>query len=129
MSNEKDIQKLTNEIITAAKNFAYLEVYFREDWQVFHFTVLGKQVAMIGENKEGKPILTVKGMPEENEKLRYLYDDVVPGYYCNKQHWNSIFLTTDSFTTKELIELLEKSYLLIIKSLPKKVQKELQIAE
>ena len=28
--------------------------------------------------------------PDEGEFLRSQYEDIIPGYYCNKKHWNSV---------------------------------------
>ena len=38
-------------------------------------------------------IISVKHTPEHGEELRDKYADIVPGYYLNKAHWSSIFLS------------------------------------
>ena len=35
-----------------------------------------------------------------NLKLRETYQDVIPEYYANKKHWNSITLNTKELTTQ-----------------------------
>lgn len=100
-------------------------VYYRESWDCDYFDINGKFFAMLGTDKEGHSILTVKGVPEENELLREQYSFVVPGYYTNKTHWNSILLEDSTFTDEEYLRLLRTSYELIVAKLPKKVRESL----
>ena len=69
-------------------------------------------------------LVNVKCVPEKAIALREQYDEVNPGYYMNKKHWNSI--TTNGKITKEQFEKwIKESYDLVIAGLPKKIQKEL----
>ncbi len=53
--------------------------------------------------------------------MRKQYPDVIPGYYCNKQHWNSI--RADGETPEEAVKtMLDHAYLTVLKALPKKTQ-------
>ena len=62
--------------------------------------------------------------PLEGEALRRQYEDIIPGYYSNKVHWNSV--KPDGAVPDELLRtLLDKSYELILHSLSKKRQKEI----
>ena len=39
----------------------------------------------------GKPVyITCKLNPAEGDFLRRQYEDIIPGYYMNKVHWNSV---------------------------------------
>lgn len=97
-------------------------VVYREDWDCDYFAIEQKCFCMLGTNKAGEKIMTVKGNPEENELLREQYSDVVPGYYANKTHWNSFKLENSSFTEEQLAIFLKRSYESVLKKLPKKVQ-------
>ena len=63
----------------------------------------------------------VKSDPEKITELRERYDAVKPGYHMNKNHWNTV-VVDGSIPEKLLREMIDESYLLIIKSLPKKDQ-------
>ena len=67
-------------------------------------------------------MFTFKGLPEENELLREQYTFIVPGYYANKTHWNSIILKDSTLEEKEYVALLKKSYALTVAKLPKKTR-------
>jgi len=98
---------------------------FKEEWQWTRFQVGGKMFAAICKDGEGKDyLLTVKLEPQEGQFLRGQYEDIIPGYYMNKEHWNSIKL--DGEVPDSLVrEMSEKSYRLVLSGLPKKKQKEI----
>ncbi|WP_342646746.1 MmcQ/YjbR family DNA-binding protein [Mucilaginibacter sp. CSA2-8R] len=62
--------------------------------------------------------------PERAVELRERFTEVQPGYHMNKTHWNTVYID-GSLTHKELCEMIDHSYDLIIKSLPKKLKAEL----
>ena len=63
--------------------------------------------------------------PEEGSALREIYSDIIPGYYCNKRHWNSI--KADGEVPAELVsELAFKAYAVVFASLPKKVREAIK---
>ena len=67
--------------------------------------------------------VNLKCDPEYAVELREQYDDVQPGYHMNKKHWNTV--RVDGKLNKKLAEkLIDHSYDLILKSLPKKLQEE-----
>ena len=97
----------------------------QKDWNWIRYHIGGKMFAAVclGENDEPYYI-TLKLEPAEGDFLRKQYEDIVPGYYCNKQHWNSI--KPDGSVPDELLkELLDKSYFLVLAGFPKKKQREL----
>ena len=97
---------------------------YQMDWEATRYLLDGKMFAMIGQNKEKKDIISLKLEPTYGQFLRKEYKDIVPGYYLNKEHWNSIDLNGDVEDTL-LKELIDQSYLLILKSLTKAKQKEI----
>jgi predicted DNA-binding protein (MmcQ/YjbR family) len=66
----------------------------------------------------------VKCDPERAVELRERYSDVQPGYHMNKTHWNTV-RSDGSLSRKELCEMIDHSYELVFKSLPKKLQDEI----
>jgi predicted DNA-binding protein (MmcQ/YjbR family) len=66
----------------------------------------------------------VKCDPELAIELREQYPEVIPGYHMNKKMWNTVYMD-GALTTKQLKEMVDHSYDLIVKSLPKKVQQEI----
>ncbi len=69
--------------------------------------------------------VTLKLPPEEGSALRELYPDIIPGYYCNKKHWNSI--KADGEVPAELVgELAFKAYSVVLSSLPKTAREAIE---
>jgi predicted DNA-binding protein (MmcQ/YjbR family) len=69
--------------------------------------------------------INLKCDPERALLLREQYAGIVPGYHMSKKHWNTITLNNDVSDTFAF-ELIDHSYDLVVKGLPKKVQKELE---
>ncbi len=70
---------------------------YKEEWQATRYLVGGKMYAMRGGDGQGNPIITVKLPPEEGLALRDMYaGDILPGYYMNKEHWNSVYFLAAS---------------------------------
>lgn len=112
-------------LIEEAIKWPSVKVYFREEWGSDYFDIAGKFFALYGTNKEGQRIITMKGLPEKNELLREQYSFVVPGYYTNKTHWNSVLIDESTFSKEEYLNLLQESYNLTVSKLPKKVRESL----
>ncbi|HEX2787036.1 MAG TPA: MmcQ/YjbR family DNA-binding protein [Ignavibacteria bacterium] len=66
--------------------------------------------------------INLKCDPERAIELREQYEEVQPGYHMNKKHWNTVLLE-GRIPLKEIKEMIDHSYELIIKSLPKNKQK------
>ena len=68
--------------------------------------------------------ITLKLEPLEGDFRRKQYDDIIPGYYMNKTHWNSV--KADGAVPNDIIrELLDKAYKIVLGGLSKKKQKEI----
>jgi predicted DNA-binding protein (MmcQ/YjbR family) len=52
--------------------------------------------------------------PDYAIELREQYSCIVPGYHMNKKHWNTVIID-GSLTKKQLMKLIEDSYLLVAK--------------
>lgn len=66
----------------------------------------------------------VKCDPELAIELRDRHAEVIPGYHMNKVHWNTVYMDR-SLTHKQLCEMIDHSYTLVLKSLPKALQAEI----
>lgn len=97
---------------------------FKAEWNATRYMLNGKLFAMHGGDKEGKPIITVKLDPMFGQLLRNQYRDIVPGYYMNKEHWNSLYLEGD-VPDEVLRDMLDQAYQIVLKSLSKKLQTEI----
>ena len=95
---------------------------FKEEWNWIRYLIEDKMFVAICFNDEGKPYyITLKLEPSEGDFLRRQYEDIIPGYYMNKLHWNSI--KVDGNVPDELLkDLLDKSYQLVLKGFSKKKQ-------
>lgn len=98
---------------------------FKEEWQWTRYQIGGKLFAAVCRDDDGaESIVTLKLPPEDGRFFRAQYEDIFPGYYMNKEHWNSVRL--DGSVPDDLLQkLLDKSYELVFSSLPKKRQREL----
>ena len=63
--------------------------------------------------------------PERAVELREKHDGIRPGYHMNKKHWNSVYMD-GSVSDGQILELVDHSYDLIVKSLSKKDQEILK---
>ncbi|MDR1644311.1 MAG: MmcQ/YjbR family DNA-binding protein [Tannerellaceae bacterium] len=97
---------------------------YKQEWEAIRYAVRGKMFALVGNDDEGRPIISVKHTPEQGEELRNVYDDIIPGYYLNKTHWSSVFLNGNVPETV-LKQMLDVSYELVFCSLSKKIQNEI----
>ncbi len=98
---------------------------FQPAWQAYKYLLGGKMYAYIGVNdKNGRPIVTLKLEPIYSDMLRREYADIIPGYYMNKQHWISIYL--DGEVPQDVIaDIASASYKLALSLLSKKAQREI----
>ena len=58
--------------------------------------------------------------PDYVIELREKYESVIPGYHMSKVHWNTVFMDSGEISDRELLEMIDTSYDLIVKSLKKK---------
>lgn len=97
----------------------------QESWNWIRYQIGGKMFAAICLDNQNEPYyITLKLEPMDGEFLRQQYEDIIPGYYCNKVHWNSV--KPDGAVPDDLLkDMLDKSYTLILKGFSKKRQKEI----
>lgn len=69
--------------------------------------------------------MNVKCEPQKAIELREEYICVKPGYHMSKVHWNTVVID-GSVSDNMLKKWIDDSYSLVVNSLPKKLQKELE---
>ena len=123
------------------KRYAWLDTFLRahsgvtydwkEEWQWHRYLLDGKLFAALcqpdSEHKDYdcRPLLTVKCEPELAVALRAEYpEDILPGFYMNKTHWNSV-RAQGSVPDDLLRNLLDEAYRLVLHALPKKKHREI----
>ena len=93
---------------------------FKAEWNWTRYMVGGKLFCALCHDDAGRDVyITVKLEPLRGEFLRGQFADVIPGYYMNKTHWNSV-RTAGSLPEDILRGMLEESYRLVAAGLPKK---------
>ena len=97
---------------------------FKVEWNATRFLLGGKMIAMRGGDRDGKPIFTFKLEPAFGQLLRDQYACIVPGYYMNKVHWNSMYLN-GNVPDDVVRDMADQTYALILQTLPKKVREAL----
>lgn len=103
-----------------------VEKDYKAEWDAIRFMINNKMFSMMGD-MYGEPVLTLKLDPEFSDMLRLQYEgDIIPGYYMNKTHWSTIKLKSDVVPKNVVEDMIDKSYAIFLKTLPKKVQKEIE---
>ncbi len=92
------------------------------------FKVMGKMFALAGLNdwEKGDQKINLKCDPVWAIELREEYEGINAGYHMNKKLWNKVRLNSANISDELAIKLINYSYDLVEKGLPKKVQKELE---
>ena len=62
--------------------------------------------------------------PDLALELRDRYEQVRPGYHMNKKHWNTVEIES-GIPAAELRKMIDHSYELVVKSLPRKAREKL----
>lgn len=97
----------------------------QKDWNWIRYQIGGKMFAAICLNDKDEPYyITLKLDPIEGDFLRSQYEDIIPGYYMNKVHWNSI-KADGAIEDQMLKDLLDKSYQLVLSSFSKRKRMEI----
>ncbi len=94
------------------------------DWNWIRYQIGGKMFAAVCLNDQNEPYyINLKLEPMRGEIMRQQYEDIIPGYYSNKVHWNSI--KPDGQVPDDLLkDMLDESYSLVLGGFSKKRQKE-----
>ncbi len=84
-----------------------------------------KMFALVNINRTPVKV-NLKCDPLLSQDLRQQYEEVEPGYHMNKTHWNTV--RVDGALEDTLVkQLIDMSYELVVKSLPRKEKAGLSI--
>ena len=84
------------------------------------FKVAGKMFALTGlDDPEFK--VNLKCDPDRATALREEYESIRPGWHMNKTHWNTVHVD-GTFPDRLFVELIDHSYDLVVRGLPKKIR-------
>lgn len=99
----------------------------KAEWNWTRYMVGGKLFCAICHDDAGGDVyITMKLEPLRGEFLRGQFEDVIPGYYMNKTHWNSV--KADGALPEDILrDMLDEAYRLVAGALPKRVRAELGI--
>ena len=90
---------------------------FGEDTLVFK--VMDKMFALT--QIEVFESVNLKCDPEKAVEFREKYNEIKPGYHMNKKHWNTVSMN-GSLSDRFILDMIDHSYNLVVKSLPIKIQ-------
>jgi predicted DNA-binding protein (MmcQ/YjbR family) len=90
---------------------------------VLVFKVGGKIFALASLD-EVPATANLKCDPDLALELRDRYEQVTPGYHMNKKHWNTVEIES-GIPDVELRKMIDHSYELVVKSLPRKAREKL----
>ena len=86
------------------------------------FKVMGKMFALTNVDKFES--INLKCDPDRSVELRASHPGITPGFHMNKKHWNTLIMD-NSINDELILELINHSYDLVVKSLTRKLQEEL----
>lgn len=69
--------------------------------------------------------VNLKCDPDRAVELREAHPEIQPGWHMNKKHWNTVDFE-GSLKKSFLLELVDHSYAMVVKGLPKKTQAALK---
>lgn len=102
-----------------------VEKDFKAEWNWERYMIRGKMFCALCLDDGGKlTYITLKLEPARGDALRQLYPDIIPGYYMNKVHWNSV--NPDGEVPEDLMrQMLDEAYSLVLNGFSKKKQMEI----
>lgn len=104
--------------LLAAQPEAQLDYPFGPDAKVYK--VKDKVFAIVSVRQQQLQV-NLKCEPQQALMLRDIFPVVLPGYHMNKKHWNTVLLD-GSLPRGEVERMIEHSFALVVKSLPKKLR-------
>ena len=95
---------------------------FPFDEHTLVFYVVDKMFALTSLDEPDQIKINLKCDPEWAIQLREENEAIIPGYHMNKRHWNTVLV--EELNWEFVKELIDHSYLQVIKSFSNKKQKE-----
>lgn len=98
---------------------------FKEEWGWFRYRIGEKLFTAVCLEESGKPYyITMKLAPARGDFYRQQFPDVLPGYYMNKTHWNSV-RAEGQVPDWVLRQMLDEAYQIVLDSFSKKKRAQL----
>lgn len=101
---------------------------YKAEWGWDRYMVGGKMFAAICTPGASHPdyahrtLLTLKCDPDIAIELRHRHPDaIIPGFYCNKQHWNSVYVDAE-IPDETMLFMMNMAYELVFAKLTKRVR-------
>lgn len=100
---------------------------YKAEWAWLRYRVAGRLFAAVccpGAQYgvyAGREMVILKCEPALAELFRMQYADVLPGFYSDKRHWNTVFLD-GAVPDGVLRGMCDQSYRLVVEKLPKKLR-------
>jgi len=100
---------------------------FPFDKDTLVFKVLGKMFALFPLEKweKGEGSVNLKCDPDYALELRETYQSIEAGWHMSKKHWNSLYIYKGELSSKLVLQLIDHSYDMVVKGMPKKMREEL----
>jgi predicted DNA-binding protein (MmcQ/YjbR family) len=100
---------------------------FPFDENALVFKVMGKMFALTSLKswEEGNSSINLKCDPDWAMELRGNYESINPGFHMNKKHWNTVQINNGELPGNFIRELIDHSYMLVVKSLTRKLKEDL----
>jgi predicted DNA-binding protein (MmcQ/YjbR family) len=100
---------------------------FPFDADTLVFKVSGKMFALFPLEKweQGEGWVNLKCDPDYALELREEYESIQPGWHMNKANWNSVLIYKSELSPKLVCELIDHSYDMVVKGMPKKLRDQL----
>jgi len=92
--------------------------------QALVYKVIGKMYALIAWD-ETPTRISLKCDPDRAQELRAVFDGVRGAYHFNKRHWNMVDLD-GSVPIPEVLAMIDDSYALVVKGLPKAKREQIK---
>jgi predicted DNA-binding protein (MmcQ/YjbR family) len=103
-----------------------------EAWEDFPFRLqvavmkIGEKMFATLSGDEQSTSMNLKCDPHEALILRDIFPAIRPGYHMNKRHWNTVDLD-GSVPAGELQRMIDNSYRLVIKGMPRQQRQALEL--
>lgn len=102
---------------------------YKAEWAWLRYRVAGRLFAAVccpGAQYgvyAGREMVILKCEPALAELFRMQYADVLPGFYSDRRHWNTVFLD-GAVPDGVLRGMCDQSYRLVVEKLPRKLRPE-----
>ncbi|WP_299102214.1 MmcQ/YjbR family DNA-binding protein [uncultured Winogradskyella sp.] len=101
--------------------------HFPFDNDTLVFKVCNKMFALASLKRweNGEAFINLKCDPDYAQELRAEFDSVKPGYHMHKKLWNSVYVLTGELSPTLITKLIDHSYELVVKGLPKRLREHI----